>query len=351
MKRLIIFLAFPAMLIFMISPLKAEVRKLRVSCTVSPKSVFNWGMLKPWAKMIEERTQAIGKPIKVSIFFGESIVKHNEHYKAVVNGTVDVSSMVGVHLIEDGKTIPTVMNLPFLFKNTRATALTALELSEKWPEFLKPYSEAKLMWFQPTGPSHAILSTKKDIKTLEDLKGLKTRSGLALTSEVIRTLGGVPLDIQMLEIYQALERGLLDYISKDWEACMAFKWFEVTKYRTILPLGLWTDFLVTSMNWETWNKMDPDVQKIFAELNGRFMTELIANKFDEADGKLKQVIRGIDKKAGKPEFYNLPEEEFQRWRKSAQPIYQKWADEMEAKNLPGKKILKDAIELSEKYAK
>lgn len=353
MKRVFVLAAFvSAMFLSMASPLNADVTKLRVSCVVSPKSVFNWGMLKPWAEMIETRTKAIGKPIQVSIFAGETIVKYTEHYKALATGTIDVSSMIGVHLVEDGKIASSVMNLPFLFKNTKATALTALDLSEKYPEFLKPYSKTKVLWFQPTGPSHAIMSVKKPIKTLEDMKGLKTRSGgVSMTADVVTALGSIPMDIQMLEIYQALDAGLMDYISKDWEACMAFKWHEVTRHRTILSRGFWTDFLVVAMNWNTWNNMHPDVQKIFEELNGRYMTEYTANKFDEEDQKLKEVIRGIDKKAGKPDFYVLPDEEFQRWRKAVQPVYGKWAEEMEAKGLPGKKLLKDVLELSDKYSK
>lgn len=338
-------------LLVTVSPLLAKTIKLRVTCPVSPRAVYNWGMLKPWSEMIYERTNAIGKPVKITIFSGESIVKHGEHYKAVLTGTVDVSSMIGAYLVEDGGGVSTVMNLPFLFQNTRASALTALDLAKKWPEFLKPYSKAKLMWFQPTGPSHGIFSTKKQIKTLEDLKGLKTRSGLALTTEVVEALGGFALDIQMLEIYQALERGLLDYISKDWEACMAFKWFEVTKYRTILPMGLWSDFLVTSMNWDSWNSLPKDVQKIFEELNGRFMTELIANKFDEEDHKLRGVIKGIDKKMRKADFYFVPDGEFQRWKDAVKPVYEKWVKDMEAKGLPGREILEDARKLAEKYSK
>jgi TRAP-type C4-dicarboxylate transport system substrate-binding protein len=355
MKKVIFLLAVVSgLLLSMTSSLWAEVTKLRVACVVSPKSVYNAGMLKPWGEMIEKRTKAIGKPIQVTIFPGESVVKATEHYKALTNGTLDVDSMIGVHLVDDGDIAASVMNLPLLFKDTKSMALTALDLAAKYPEFMKPYTaKSKVLWFQPTGPSNILASVKKPIKTLEDVKGLKTRSaGLGISSDVVKALGSIPIDIQMPDIYEGLNNGLLDYMSKNWEAYMAFKWHEPTRYRTVLPRGLWSDFLVTAMNWDTWNKLSPDVQKIIDELSDRRqMTVEVAGKMDLEDQQLRGAILGIDKKSGKPDPYIMPEEEFNRWRKAVQPVYNKWTDMMEAKGLPGKRLLQDAMQLSDKYGK
>ena len=135
-----------------ISPLHAKTMKLRVHNSTSPQSIFVKGMLVPWSKMIEERTAAIGKPVKISIFTGSSIIPFGQHYRAVLKGTVDMSSNIDSDLVQDAGGVADVMNLPFLFRTTKAAALTALDLYEKYPEFRSPFSKAKLMWFQPTGP-------------------------------------------------------------------------------------------------------------------------------------------------------------------------------------------------------
>ena len=57
----------------------------------------------------------------------------------------------------------------------------------------------------PTGP--AVLETvSKPVKTLEELKGLKIRATGQMT-EVIKALGGVPIPLEMPDVYDALRRG------------------------------------------------------------------------------------------------------------------------------------------------
>ncbi len=300
--------------------------------------------------MVKERTTAIGKPVETAIFYGESLVKTGEEFNLLAAGVTDMCSMMQVEQFVAGGGVANIMQMPFLFQTTMSSTKVALDLYEKYPEFREQYSKAKLMWFQPTGPAHGIYATKKQIKTLEDLKGMKTRSGPTYGTEIVEALGGIALDVDILEIYIALERGLLDYVPKDWEACMAFKWFEVTPYKSVIPRGIWSDFLVTAMNWDTWNSLPPDVQEILEELNGRFMSEYIAAAFDNADAELRGVITGIDQKKGNPPLYEIQEDEFQRWVDAVQPVYDKWIEETEDQGLPGRAIFEEARQLAEKYA-
>ena len=347
-KRISLLAALFLFSFIIISPLHAKTIKLRVHNSTSPQSIFVKGMLVPWSKMIEERTAAIGKPVKISIFTGSSIIPFGQHYRAVLKGTVDMSSNIDSDLVQDAGGVADVMNLPFLFKTTKAAALTALDLYEKYPEFRSPFSKAKLMWFQPTGPSNVIFS-KKALKTAEDLKGLKTFAPNETINNIVSSFGGIPIDIPFIEVYQALDRGLIDYIAKDWEAAMAFKFFEVTGYRTLLPIGFQSGFLIASMNWDTWNSMPPDVQKIFEELNGRFMAEFTADNFDKTAGILRGVIGGIDKKQGK-HYYTVPDSEFNKWKVMVKPVYAGWVKRMEEKGLPGRAVFEDAKQLGKKYS-
>ncbi|MBT0570787.1 TRAP transporter substrate-binding protein [Curvibacter sp. CHRR-16] len=55
---------------------------------------------------------------------------------------------------------------------------------------------------------------RKEVKTVEDFKGLKMRLGGGLVGEVMQKLGAVPQSIPGGEIYQALEKGTID--SAEW---------------------------------------------------------------------------------------------------------------------------------------
>ncbi len=315
-----------------------------------PMSIYNKGMLIPWSEMIKERTAAIGKPVELVFFYGESLVKAGEELNALNAGVMDGCSMMRVDYFEAGGGVAAVMQLPLLFKDTMAAARTGMEMYDKYPEFQDFYSDVKLMWFQPTAPANVISATKKQIKTLEDFKGLRTwaegKYGVAQTE----AFGAVAIDVPITDVYISLERGGLDYITKDWEAHMAFKWFEVTKYRTEIPRGFQSGFLVSAMNWDSWNRLPPDVQKIFDELNGRFMTEFTAKNFDKATAELRGVITGMDKEKGYPPVYELPEDEFQRWVEAVQPVYDLWIKDKEAQGLPAQAVFDDVQQLADKYS-
>lgn len=72
------------------------------------------------------------------------------------------------------------------------------------------YAQYNIVNF-PCGNSGAQMGGwfRKEIKTPEDLKGLKIRIG-GLPGKVIERLGGVPLNLPGGEVYQSLEKGVID---------------------------------------------------------------------------------------------------------------------------------------------
>lgn len=342
-----VFIVFTLLLIA-VAPVNAETIKLRVHNMTSPQAVFVKEMLVPWSEMVEERTAKIGKPVEIKLFIGSSVVPFGMHYKAVLSGTMDMSSNIFLDLVKDRGGIANVMHLPFLFKNAKATALTALDLNEKYPEFRDVFSQAKLMWFHP-GPPSDVIFTNKIIETESDLKGLKVYASDEMMKQLFSGFKCIPVDLPFTELYSSLERGIVDFAAFNWEAGMAFKYFEITSKRTILPIGFQPSFMVASMNWHTWKRLPPDVQDILEKLNGRYMSVYTADRVDATVQKLGGVIREMDKKMGKSSYY-IPDEEFKKWQESVAPVYENWIKEMEARGLPGRAIFEDAKRLGEMYS-
>ena len=74
-------------------------------------------------------------------------------------------------------------------------------------DLLKEYNSLGI----PTGSTGAQMGGwfRKEIKTSEDLKGLKFRVG-GFAGTIIAKVGGVPLQIAAGDIYPALEKGTID---------------------------------------------------------------------------------------------------------------------------------------------
>jgi TRAP-type C4-dicarboxylate transport system substrate-binding protein len=143
--------------------------------------------------------------------------------------------------------------------------------------------------------------------------------------------------------YTPLERGLVDGFPGNWEEAVAFKKFEVTEYRT--AINGWTRGMSQIMNLDVWNGLPPDIQQIFEETTGLGRSELAAHIFAEADGQCRQMIEDYDKQAGNPAIYDLPKEERDKWAAVVDGVAEEWAEEMDAKGLPGTAMLAEARDM------
>ena len=185
---------------------------------------------------------------------------------------------------------------------------------------------------------------KKLVKSLADMKGLRLRSPGPQQTSLLRSWGVSPLQIQVTDLYDALQKGMADGALLPFSAIQDFKLFDVLKCHTVSNSYVMTAGL--AMNLKTWNKLPPDVQKIFDELTGLKISEYGGAQNDRhSQLALEEIKRAGD------QVYELPAAERKMWMDKAQPICGAWIADMEKKGLPGKKVYQEAVLLIEKYSK
>ncbi len=301
-------------------------------------------MLAPWGKTIEERTNG---RVKITFYAGESLAKAPDTYDAVVNGTADMGwpdpgFTPGVFPLSE------VANLPMVFPSSEVGGAIYWDLVKKYMMDTE-FKNVKVLWVNVLGTFQG-WSREKEIRTLEDLKGMKIAAQSPTLVPVIEALGGVPTFIPEPEIYTALERGIVDGRFVEFEAAWVFKTFEVTKYRTE-NINLAVNKSLGIMNLDVWNKLPPDIQKIFDETTGFEASQHYGKLMDEADQQFRAMILDYDKKVGNPAIYSLPENERARWEDATSGVINGWVNGLEAKGLPAKAMMDDYRSLLQKYSK
>jgi len=73
------------------------------------------------------------------------------------------------------------------------------------------------------------------VKTIDEFKGLKFRVLGGPPTEMAKALDAVPTLIPMPDVYQSLDKGLVDGAAAPWEAVQAFRLYELAKNYTIAP--------------------------------------------------------------------------------------------------------------------
>ena len=138
-------------------------------------SPTGWGpahALQPWIKQVEEATKG---RVKIEVFPSQTLIKGIDMWKGVRTGIADMGWCVQGYW-PDQTPLSDSISLPFLpIKTAEQGSEVLWKLYEKFPGIQKEYGEIQPIVLHTTSPNFLITS-KKQVKTLEDLKGMKLRT-------------------------------------------------------------------------------------------------------------------------------------------------------------------------------
>jgi TRAP-type C4-dicarboxylate transport system substrate-binding protein len=178
----------------------------------------------------------------------------------------------------------------------------------------------------------ALMSKSKPIRTLDDMKGMKIRTPSAAQSAQLEALGAIPIDMPANQIYNSLDRGVVDAAMIPVSGAVDFKLIEVARYFTLgAPLGR-SPFLV-AMNQARYDKLTPEQKKAIDETTGLLLS-LKGTDTYEARGRL--AVEQIKKDR---ELIMLSDAEYKRWMDAFKPLISQKVAEAEKAGLPAKGLL------------
>jgi len=289
-----------------------------------------------WAKEIEKRT---GGKVQITVFPGGTLTPADKCYDGVVKGISDIGFSVLAYT--RGKfPLTEVSDLPLGMK----TALVATKVINDYYKKFKPkeFNEVKVMYLHGHGPG--IIHSKKEVKTLEDLKGMKIRcTGMA--AKIAAALGATPVAMPMGETYDALSRGVVGASMAPQEALQGWKWGEVVKYTIENFSSSYSTGMFVVMNKDKWNSLPPDIQKIIEQVNEEYI-EKQGKTWDEIEkaGRDYTIARGN-------KIISLSRDENLKWEKAVKPLLDEYKKNMKDKGLPGEEVLSFYLQTIYKYQK
>jgi len=289
-----------------------------------------------WAKEIEKRSAG---NVKISVFPGGTLTPADQCYDGVVKGISDIG--MSYFALSRGR-FPQMeaLDLPLGYPNGRV----ATRVANDFYQTMKPKAleNVKVLYLHAHGPG--LLHTKKPVKTLDDLKGMKIRS-TGFSAKIASALGAVPVAMPQGETYEALSKGIVDGTIGPIEVLKGWKQAEVVKSTTdCFDVGYTTAFFVV-MNLKKWNALPPDVRKVFDDVSREWI-DVHGKAWDEADKEGRAFTLSLGN-----QIITLPAQESARWKKAVRPTIDEYIKESEQKGVPGRKSVKEAEALITKYRK
>lgn len=292
--------------------------------------------VEPWLKQIEEAT---GGKVKIQPYYGETLARGKDMWNATKTGITDIGW--AFHGYWPGMTpVTDVISLPAMSFNSAEKGSEVLwKLYEKYPAIQKEFKDVKVLLFY-TSPPYTLITSKKQVKALEDLQGMKLRMTGGPPTEMVKALGGVPMLIPMPDSYLSLQKGVIDGMGAPWEAIHVWRFYEVTQYYTEVPFPAVYFSLI--MNKRKWDSLPKDVQDGIMSVSGEAGSKFWGRHFFD-DMK----AEGQKKVANSANIIELSAEERQKWVDlGAKPIWENWVKTMEKQGVSdARQILDTTLDL------
>jgi TRAP-type mannitol/chloroaromatic compound transport system substrate-binding protein len=244
-----------------------------------PKSLDTlYGGAEMMCKMVAEATD---NKFQIQSFAGGEIVPGLQVLDAVQNGTCEIGHTASYYYFGKDPTFTFGSSVPF-GPNMRINQAWYMLGGgrEVLNEFYKKYNVVSLLagntgcqmggWF------------RKEINTVDDLKGLKFRIG-GFAGRVLQKMGAVPQQIAGGDIYPALEKGTID--AAEWVGPYDDEKLGFVKVAPHYYYPGWWEggpMLLSFVNLDKWNALPKFYQSIL-EQAGHFANNWMMAKYDQAN--------------------------------------------------------------------
>src|SRR5690625_2685393 len=181
------------------------------------------------------------------------------------SGAVDIGNTTPPYLASK-MPMSTAFDLPFAILDAQVGTEAYMEVIKDKNSVIyqTDYEENSLEpLFVATLPPHQIVTTDP-VEKVEDLKGLKIRSGGGAQDFAIQAIEAIPVSVQRAEVYTALERGTIDGGIENFPAVMPNKVNEVAKY-AVLNSNIAGFSLAWTMDKNRWDSLPEDVKKVLKQ--------------------------------------------------------------------------------------
>jgi len=148
----------------------------------------------------------------------------------------------------------------------------------------KLHKDVGLIWLGAgTLDLNFYLYSNPPVKATKGFKGKKIRVFPPFIP-LIKSLGAVPINLPMGDIYTAMERGAVDgFVMTNTGFVSDFSWNEVTKH--VYKYPLYEATAVILVNPKKWNALPADVQKAIIAFKAKEIDPAIASYYRELAGK------------------------------------------------------------------
>jgi TRAP-type C4-dicarboxylate transport system substrate-binding protein len=315
-----------------------EKYEMKVAYFVGDQHAMSKWLIK-WSDGLEKRSNG---RIVVKRFPGAQMGPVPQHYDFARTGQAEVSWFL--HGATPGRfPLTELIQLPYLVGSAEigTKVLNDKDLRAKYLD--AEHRGIKVLLLLTHQPGN-VFTTKKPIRTTDDMRGMRIRFASPTIRDFVAALGGTPVGVQPTEIAEQLQKGGIDGTFIDYGgAGIAFRLGGILKYST--EMYSYVSSFGVGMNPQFYAKLPPDLKKLVDDSVVGVEKE-VGELWDALDVPGKKLI--VD---GGAEVIRLSQEENAKFRRIGSQVTFTKIKELEDKKLPARAVYDMMKALAEKHAK
>jgi TRAP-type C4-dicarboxylate transport system substrate-binding protein len=272
---------------------------LRISSWAPPTHFVNSKIWPQWGAMVEKATEG---RVKTKIEY--KLASPPKQFGVVRDGIADAAWIF--HGYNTRYVATQAVEFPGLGTSGEAAAVAYWQVHQKYLKKANEHRGVILAGLHSHGP--AVIHTKKPLKSLNDLKGLKIRVPGGVGSLVGRALGVTAVKLPAPKVYESLSSGVADGVFMPMETQKSFRLKEVVPNVTIMPGGLYYGSFGFILNPRMMSKLSKKDQAAIMSVSGPEFAKLgrhwdLADKLGREDGMKSGTKITVASDAIKADYY------------------------------------------------
>src|SRR3954464_913154 len=244
-------------------------------------------------------------------------------FDAVREGLVDLS-FVTASYTPARHILPLMAELPGMADTAEVNSVAYSRVHWKHFQKVGEYKGVKLLAVWTHGPGQ--MFTKRPINGINDVKGLKIRTGGGIAEAVANAIGASAFVKPAPESYELLNAGVADGVFFPFESIASFKLDSVITQATVFPGGMYSSAFGFFMNEDKWKKLSKQDQAIIDKVSYEYAARSNGQSWDAADQKGIDALKKANVKIVTANAAMQAEA-----RKRAGPIIEDWVKKASAK--------------------
>jgi TRAP-type transport system periplasmic protein len=332
MKTTKVVLVAAAMISLAVSPCPAKTWKMTVASGHPPIFAFISTIHDYFIPYVNEKLAPLGHKIEWKEAYGGTVAKIGGELEAVQSGVVEIANFGTVFEAAKMPLHGVTYFVPFGTDDMDIVIDVMTEMQKTIPAVGDEWTRYNMVYLGGSALDTYQIFAKYPVRSVDDLSGHKFAAP-GPAANWFKGTGGVPVSSNLPEYYNSIQLGVFDGAAVFGSGAMGIKLFEVAPFVAMVNIGAQFGGGM-AINKKLFDSLPAEVQKVLLEGG-----EYYGKKFGEVQTAKVKGAMGAMKKAGTT-FIPFSDEERAKFAHKLPNIPMEWAQSMEAKGLPGKKVVR-----------